>query len=85
MIKYAVNQEFCRSDRALQTGDEVALIPPVAGGSAHVRVTDGPLDLRLNPYTGSTAGTVRVVALQDVDVAVRNVESFATMVDALTV
>jgi len=25
------------------------------------------------------------VALQDVDVAVRNVESFATMVDALTV
>ena len=35
-------------------------------------------------YTGSTAGTVRVVTLQDVDVAVRNVESFATMVDALT-
>jgi len=27
---------------------------------------------------------VRVVALQDVDVAVRYTESFATMVDALT-
>lgn len=44
----------------------------------------GSLDLMVDPYTGSTAGTVRVVTLQDVDVAVRNVESFATMVDALT-
>jgi hypothetical protein len=39
----------------------------------------------VDPYTGSSAGTVRVVTLQDVDVAIRNVESFATMVDALTV
>ena len=45
----------------------------------------GGLDMMQDPYTGSTAGTVRIVVLQDVDVAVRNVESFATMVDALTV
>jgi Phage capsid family len=45
----------------------------------------GSLDLMVDPYTGSTAGTVRVVTLQDVDVAIRNVESFSTMVDALTV
>ena len=45
----------------------------------------GSLDLMVDPYTGSTAGTVRVVALQDVDVAVRNLESFASMVDAITV
>lgn len=44
----------------------------------------GSLDLMVDPYTGSTAGTVRIVALQDVDVALRNLESFATMVDALT-
>lgn len=44
----------------------------------------GGLDLMVDPYTGSTSGTVRVVALQDVDVAVRYTESFATMVDALT-
>ncbi len=44
----------------------------------------GSLDLMVDPYTGSKEGTVRVVALQDVDVAIRNVESFATMVDALT-
>ena len=44
----------------------------------------GSLDLMVDPYTGSTAGTVRVVALQDVDVAVRHAESFAAMKDALT-
>jgi HK97 family phage major capsid protein len=45
----------------------------------------GGLDLMVDPYTGSTSGTVRVVALQDVDVAVRHAESFAAMLDALTV
>lgn len=45
----------------------------------------GSLDLLVDPYTGSNAGTVRVVTLQDVDVAIRNTESFCTMVDALTV
>jgi HK97 family phage major capsid protein len=45
----------------------------------------GSLDLLVDPYSGGAAGTVRVVTLQDVDVAIRNVESFCTMVDALTV
>ena len=44
----------------------------------------GTLDLMVDPYSLSTSGTVRVVALQDVDVAVRHTESFATMVDAIT-
>lgn len=44
----------------------------------------GVTDLIRDPYTNSTTGGVRIVALQDVDVNVRNVESFATMVDALT-
>lgn len=44
----------------------------------------GGLDILVDPYTGSTAGTVRVVALQDVDIAVRHAESFAAMLDALT-
>lgn len=45
----------------------------------------GTLDLMVDPYSGSTSGTVRVVALQDVDVAVRNAVSFSAMLDALTV
>lgn len=44
----------------------------------------GGLDLLVDPYTGSTSGTVRVVAFQSVDFAVRHAESFAAMKDALT-
>ena len=44
----------------------------------------GGLDLLVDPYTGGAAGTVRVIAHQDVDVAVRYEESFAAMKDALT-
>jgi HK97 family phage major capsid protein/HK97 family phage prohead protease len=35
------------------------------------------LDLMVDPYTNSTSGTVRVVAMQDVDIAVRHPESFS--------
>lgn len=44
----------------------------------------GGLDLLVDPYTGGTAGTVRIVTLQDVDIAVRHAVSFAAMKDALT-
>jgi HK97 family phage major capsid protein len=44
----------------------------------------GGLDILVDPYTGGTAGTVRIVGLQSVDVAVRHPESFAAMLDALT-
>lgn len=37
----------------------------------------GGLDITVDPYTASTTGTVRIVALQSVDVAVRHAESFA--------
>jgi len=44
----------------------------------------GGLDVMLDPYAGATSGTKRVIALQDVDVALRQVASFAAMKDALT-
>lgn len=44
----------------------------------------GGLDLTVDPYTNSTTGAVRVIALQDFDVAVRQAASFAAMKDALT-
>ena len=44
----------------------------------------GTTDLMRDPYANSTSGGVRIIALQDVDVQVRNIESFSTMVDALT-
>lgn len=37
------------------------------------------VDITVDPYTNSSSGTVRVVALQDVDVKVRHAGSFAAM------
>ncbi|MBV8431469.1 MAG: molybdenum cofactor biosynthesis protein MoaE [Solirubrobacterales bacterium] len=47
-VVMAVNQEYAGADTELRPGDELALIPPVSGGSVgslHVRVTDEPLVL----------------------------------------
>lgn len=44
----------------------------------------GALDILVDPYTGSAAGTTRVRVLQDVDIAVRHAASFTAMQDALT-
>jgi molybdopterin synthase catalytic subunit/molybdopterin converting factor small subunit len=42
-LLYAVNKEYADPDRELAEGDEVALIPPVSGGS--FRLSDEPLSL----------------------------------------
>jgi molybdopterin synthase catalytic subunit/molybdopterin converting factor small subunit len=41
-VLYAVNKEYADRDRQLADGDEVALIPPVSGGS--FRLVEGPID-----------------------------------------
>jgi MoaE-MoaD fusion protein len=42
-LLYAVNREYAPGDRELSDGDEVALIPPVSGGS--FRLSEEPLSL----------------------------------------
>ncbi len=42
-LLYAVNKEYAQRDRELAEGDEVAVIPPVSGGS--FRLTAEPLSL----------------------------------------
>ena len=49
-FRVAVNQTFAHDDDPIADGDELALIPPVAGGSdtavaRHVRLSDAPLSL----------------------------------------
>jgi molybdopterin synthase catalytic subunit len=43
-LLYAVNRDYADRGRALQDGDEVALIPPVSGGA--FRLSTEPLDLQ---------------------------------------
>lgn len=71
-LAVAVNREYARADHILKDGDEVALIPPVSGGSPEGRplfeVTEEPLSADevgarvTNPHSGATlifVGTVR--------------------------
>ena len=44
-LLYAVNREYVERGHELQDGDEVAVIPPVSGGSGDFLITGEPLDL----------------------------------------
>ncbi|HZJ54562.1 MAG TPA: molybdenum cofactor biosynthesis protein MoaE [Myxococcaceae bacterium] len=44
-LRVAVDQEFTSLDAAVPDGAEVALVPPVAGGSDCFRLSDAPLEL----------------------------------------
>jgi MoaE-MoaD fusion protein len=62
-VVIAVNQEYADRDAVLHVGDEVALIPPVSGGSVgalHARVTSEPLALEplIERVTDPRAGAV---------------------------
>jgi MoaE-MoaD fusion protein len=65
-LLYAVNRRYAERGSELADGDEIALIPPVSGGS--FRLIDGPLDVGAvlreveDPEAGAVAsfiGTVR--------------------------
>ena len=65
-FRVAVNQDFVDDDHVLRDGDELALIPPVAGGVGpgapcrHVELTDGTLSLDrcINAVRGDGMGGI---------------------------
>jgi molybdopterin converting factor subunit 1 len=85
-VVMAVNQEYADRDEPLNAGDELALIPPVSGGSVtavHVRVTAEPLALDpllarvRDPRAGAVvtfSGVTREVAKLDYDAYVAMAE-----------
>ncbi|MGH9661092.1 MAG: molybdopterin converting factor subunit 1, partial [Bryobacteraceae bacterium] len=76
-LRVAVNQEMVRTEHILRAGDEVALIPPVAGGSECLCVRDAPIDVGeavralAGDGVGGIAAFVGVVRRQSGDRVVR--------------
>jgi len=88
----AVNQEFAFGSTPIRSGDEVALFPPVSGGSFPeiFRITDGAIDLNelvasvTLPSTGAVCtftGTVRGVSA-DHETAQLHYEAYTPMAEA---
>ncbi len=88
-LLYALNREYVDRDAALRDGDEVALIPPVSGGT--FRISEEPLELEravaeaASDDAGAVAtfvGTVRRRS-RDRDVLYLEYEAFAEMAEPM--
>jgi MoaE-MoaD fusion protein len=64
-VRMAVNREYAEAGATLTSGDELALVPPVSGGSGvHVRVVEEPLSIeRLSRMVGRP-GAGAIVSFQ---------------------
>jgi molybdenum cofactor biosynthesis protein MoaC/molybdopterin converting factor subunit 1 len=83
-VRAARNREYVDDDQALEPGDELALIPPVSGGSAPgARVTDGPLSIeRLSAAVGRPgAGAIVVFAGTTRDIERLEYEAYREMAE----
>jgi HK97 family phage major capsid protein len=69
----------------LTKGSGTALSPIVCGVWNQLLLAYwSGVDILVDPYTGSSSGTVRIVALQDMDIQVRHNEAFSVIVDMIS-
>ena len=57
-LLYAVNKEYAAGDRRLADGDEVALIPPVSGGTFRLSTEPLSLDAAVDEVRSDQAGAI---------------------------
>ena len=57
-LLYAVNKEYARRERELAEGDEVAVIPPVSGGSFRLSAEPLSLDAVVDEVRSDRAGAI---------------------------
>jgi MoaE-MoaD fusion protein len=57
-LLYAVNKEYVRREHELQEGDEVAVIPPVSGGSFRLSAAPLSLDAVVDEVRNERAGAI---------------------------
>jgi molybdopterin synthase catalytic subunit len=57
-LLYAVNKEYAQRDRELAEGDEVAVIPPVSGGSFRLSAEPLSLDAVVDEVRSDGAGAI---------------------------
>jgi molybdopterin synthase catalytic subunit/molybdopterin converting factor small subunit len=57
-LLYAVNKEYAQRERELADGDEVALIPPVSGGSFRLSAEPLSLDAVVDEVRSDRAGAI---------------------------
>jgi molybdopterin synthase catalytic subunit len=83
-VRMAVNRAYAEPETPLGPDDELALIPPISGGSdPHVRVTGEPLSLEALAEAVGRPGAGAVVAFQGVtrEVSRLDYEAYAEMAE----